>query len=85
MLVLEMGGFMKCTIGTGKFQTIGSGIRKLFGGGGGCTHVRTHTHTHTHTHRKQGDLVSLVLFFQHKGRRLVCTCPTVRENMSELH
>jgi hypothetical protein len=37
--------------------------------------------THTYTHRQQGDLMSLLLFFQNNGNRLkvlicwcVCTC-----------
>jgi hypothetical protein len=33
-------------------------------------HTNTHTHTHTHTHTQEGDLTSLLLFFQNKERRL---------------
>jgi hypothetical protein len=43
------------------FVKIGSGIEKFDGGG---------THTHSKTHRQQGDLVSLLLFFQNKESRL---------------
>jgi hypothetical protein len=28
------------------------------------THTHAHTHTHTHTERKQGNLISLLVFFQ---------------------
>jgi hypothetical protein len=40
------------------FIKIGSGIQKLIGG------------IHRHTHRQQGDLISLLLFFQNKESRL---------------
>jgi hypothetical protein len=44
------------------FIKIGSGIKKLLGGG---------IHIQKQTHRQQGDLISLLLFFQHKESRLI--------------
>jgi hypothetical protein len=38
---------------------IGSGIQKLIGG--------IHIQTQTHTQGQEGDLISLLLFFQNKG------------------
>jgi hypothetical protein len=43
------------------FITIGSGIKKLLGGG--C-------YTFRQAHRQQGDLIGLLLFFQNKGSRV---------------
>jgi hypothetical protein len=37
------------------FIKIGSGVKKLIGGGG---------YTHTHTHGEQRDLISLLYFFK---------------------
>jgi hypothetical protein len=41
------------------FIKIGSGIQKLIGG----------TDAQTHTNRQEGDLISLLLFFQNKESR----------------
>jgi hypothetical protein len=43
------------------FRKIGSGIQKLIGG------------IYVQTHRQQGDLISLLLFFQYKESRLKTT------------
>jgi hypothetical protein len=45
------------------FIKIGSGIQKLMGGG-----------ICRHTHRQQGDLISLLLYFQNKESRLKMKC-----------
>jgi hypothetical protein len=60
-------------------REIGSAIQRLMGGGG-STHTDTETHrqtdrqtdrhTHTHTHRRQGYIISLLLFSQNKERSL---------------
>jgi hypothetical protein len=65
-----MGRFMKYTVEmvsggmiyVPSFIKIGSGVQKLLG--------EMHILIHRHTHRQQGNLVSLLLFFQNKESRL---------------
>jgi hypothetical protein len=52
---------MKYSVKMGSgFTKTGSGIQKLIGG----------IHVQTRTHRQQGDLISLLLFFEIEGSRL---------------
>jgi hypothetical protein len=70
-LVLLMGGIydvrrwdgLKCLDIIPSFIKTDSPIQKLIGGGG-------YTDRHTHTYRQQGDLISLLLFYQNKESRL---------------
>jgi hypothetical protein len=49
------------------FTTVGIGIQKLLGG-----YARTYTYMYmwAHSHSQQGDVTSLLLFFQSKENRL---------------
>jgi hypothetical protein len=74
MLVLLVGEFMNYAVKVGRDAIIyiPSFHKDLFRHSKvkGDTHTGGRAHTHTHTHTEQGDLLSLLLFFQNNESRL---------------